>query len=119
MLSGMGKFVAYEVLHLKSGTNLSSYTQLFLGFLISGTIHSAGDYLNVGYLPTFALKFFLLQAVVIVLEDFFLWCTKYVRAHLPWWINRAFGYCWVVVWMCWSGPIWLDPMNEMGYKGAL
>lgn len=113
MISGIGKHFANKTLGFAPGTNLSSYTQLYIAFLISGLIHAGGDFMVVRYLPIFPLKFFLLQAVAITIEDFVIWCTRSIRPKLGW-LNKAIGFAWVVVWFTWSGPQWLDPMSANG-----
>lgn len=60
------------------------------------------------------MQFFMLQAIAITLEDFFIWFAKPLRAKLGW-FSRAVGFCYVIAWFTWSGPLFLDPMSVDGY----
>lgn len=63
------------------------------------------------------MKFFILQPIVITIEDIFLWATRSIRPKLGW-LNRAIGYVWVIGWGVWSFSIWLDSMSVHGYTVA-
>lgn len=113
-MTGIAKYIAHKAFQFTPGTNLSSYTQLYTVFLISGLIHAGGDYMVLRHLPASTLQTFLLQAVAITFEDFVIWYTEPIRPKFGL-LNRAIGYIWVVLWITWSGPIWVDPMSVRGY----
>lgn len=113
MLSAIGKHVANKTFGFTPGTNLSSYTQLYTAFFVSGLIHLGADYTVMRHLTIFSPRFFLLQAVAITLEDFIQWCTKSARSKIGW-TSKAVGYLWVIVWFTWSGPLWVDYMSKNG-----
>lgn len=116
MISGIGKKIANDLFKFTRGSNLSAYTQLYIGFLLSGLIHLSSDYMVRRRLTSSTVRFFMLQAVAITLEDLFLWYTKALRSNPGvGWLNRIVGYCWVIWWMTWSFPIFLDPMSVDGY----
>lgn len=96
---------------------MSSYTQLFIGFLLSATIHAVGDYMNIGRLPASTFKYFLLQGVAITVEDFVIWLAR--GKGIPTWAGKTIGYVWVIVWTCWVTTPWLDIMNSHGYRNGL
>ena len=112
------------------GTILSSYAQLYVVFYLSGIMHLGlfgGDYTFQRRVTEGTMKFFLIQAVAITFEDLVIRIAKRlplfrgtkptsgkdngfrVRA-----VVRVIGYCWVVLWLCFSLPIWLDELCAMG-----
>jgi Membrane bound O-acyl transferase family len=111
MLSIIGKHVAFTVCGFKPGTMASSYTQLFVAFLVSGLMHTGGDYMVFHRFTSFSSQFFLLQAIAISFEDFVLWSTKHWCARWDRRITRIIGYIWVLGWFCFAIPIWLDPLT--------
>lgn len=114
MITGIGKHIANRTFAFRPGSLPSSYTQLYTAFLLSGLIHAGGDYIILKHFPLFPIRFFLLQAVAITLEDFVIWLTKPIHASLGR-TSRFIGYVWVVSWLVWSGPLWLDEMAARGY----
>ena len=80
--------------------------QLFVGFMVSGLMHSAGDAM-VGIQHLWAsLPFFLAQPVAITLETAVIGIARqagYTRSNI--WI-RLVGYAWVFLWFSISVP-WL------------
>ena len=121
MLSGVGKFVANDIFKFPRGTNLSAYTQLYVGFLMSGIIHSLGDYLAERRVVLRSIKYFLLHATAITFEDIVIYIAK--RSLLVVGIKltpekldgtrigaivRVIGYCWVTLWLCFTVPLWQD-----------
>ena len=128
-VSGLGKLVANRILKIPRGTNASFYTQLYVAFFVSGLIHQAGDCLFEKRIVYRSLNFFLLQAVAITFEDFVIYIAK--RFLLRWGIKltpgkageswtemfvRVMGYCWVVVWFCFSWPMFHDGLSVIGYN---
>lgn len=116
MLSSIGKHVANKTFGFSRGTNLSAYTQLYIGFALSGLVHAGGDYMVARRLSLTkpSIRWFLLQAVGITLEDFFMWCTKSIRPNSRW-LNRAIGTIWVTLWFAWTTPAYTDNMSMGGY----
>lgn len=68
-LSSHGKFLAHRVLGFPPGSNPSAYVQLYTAFFLSGLIHYGADYAMLRHWGGGAMRFFLLQAVVITFED--------------------------------------------------
>jgi len=114
VITGLGKRLANKTLAFRPGSLPSAYTQLYTAFLLSGLVHVAGDYIILKHLPFFPIRFFLLQAAGITLEDFVIWLTKPIHAHLGW-TRKLIGFIWVISWFVWSGPLWLDEMGARGY----
>jgi Membrane bound O-acyl transferase family len=119
VFSGIGKHVAIRAFKLKPGTSLFSYTQVYISFFLSGLLHATGDYMIRGYLPLFSIQFFMLQALGISFEHFVIWLTTPIHSKLDVRVRKAIGYMWVVVWFCWTAPIWLDPMSAAGQHDRL
>jgi hypothetical protein len=112
MVSSHGKFFAHRVLHLKRGTNTSSYVQLYTAFFLSGIVHWLGDYMLLGHWGGYGLRFFMLQAVAIMCEDGVIaFASKVVGVNGR---GRLLGYFWVLMWFAYSAPAWMDPMVEGG-----
>ncbi|KAI0516996.1 toxin biosynthesis protein [Xylaria bambusicola] len=107
-------------LHISRGSNLSSYTKLYIAFSISGTFHALG----LLYLPrpsnidawrcSFTLfKFFILQSAAITLEDFIIWCgRRVIKGNLHGSV-RMIGYVWVFCFMWWSLQLVGDSVLEL------
>lgn len=128
MLSGLARLVANKFLKFPRGTNRSSYTQLYVAFLLSAVLHLAGEYMYEKRIVYRSFKFFLLQAVAITFEDFVVYLAK--RLLLRWgtklnpgnaeesWaeaVVRVVGYCWVTLWFCWVLPIYIDESSAVGH----
>jgi uncharacterized membrane protein len=131
MLTGLGRLVSNKFLKFPRGTNRSSYAQLYVAFLLSGTIHFAGDFISRKRLVYHSFKFFLLQAVVITFEDFVIYAGKRLllrggiklnpgRSNESWteYGVRVLGYCWVVLWFCLTLPAWRDKTSAISWDGA-
>ena len=128
MLGGLGRLVANRFFGFPSGTNLSSYTQVYVAFFLSGLLHSSGDFMIEKRMVSRSFKFFLLQAVAITFEDFVIYIAERLlrragielrrgKADDSWAgaIGRAIGYCWVTLWVCSTLPVWLDGLNAAGW----
>ncbi|KAJ3850029.1 membrane bound O-acyl transferase family-domain-containing protein [Lentinula lateritia] len=118
-VSAPGNFIAHRVLNLKKGTKLSAYTKLSIAFLVSGTIHQMGDYSleHRDFWAGGSLSFFLLQAVVIMVEDGIIDAGKRLGIRDGRYV-RVLGYLWTVVWFAVTLPIWLDPYFHGGMANA-
>jgi hypothetical protein len=107
------------MLHIKRGTNLSSYFQLWLAFFTSGCMHAASMMMlpapvNITWQERTLgmLQFFLWQAAAITFEDFVQWTlrgrwetSRRWRLLRPW-----IGYVWVTCSMWYSLPFAGDVM---------
>ena len=127
MFAGLGRLVANKFLRFPRGTILSSYTQLYVAFFLSGLLHFGGDFMIEKQMVYRSFKFFLLQAVAITFEDFVIYLAK---CFLRWkgiefkpgkpdesWTEagvRVIGYCWVTLWFCSTLPVWIDELNAIG-----
>ena len=107
------------MLNIERGTPLSSYTQLWLAFAISGTMHANSMRglprpLNITTTECTIgmLRFFLWQALAITVEDFIMWaCRRSLGGMGPRYLRRVIGYIWVVgsfwISMAWAGDVML------------
>ena len=131
MVAGHGRLVANKILKFPRGTNRSSYTQLYIAFFLSGVLHFGGDFIFEKRLVYRSFKFFLLQAVIITLEDFAIYVAKRLLRQVgvelkpgkpdeSWaeGVVRAVGYCWVTLCFCLTLPIWLDEASAAGIGGT-
>jgi hypothetical protein len=100
-----------DFLGISHGTNASSYTQLWFGFLLSGYFHSTSHMIlpsptniNVPERTYRIVAFFVIQAAAITLEDFvkWVWCKRlgFGEGNSKW--RNAVGYVWVVGLLWWS-----------------
>ena len=133
MVAGLGRLVANKFLKFPPGTNQSSYTQLYIAFFLSATIHFAGDFLSHKRMVYHSFRFFLLQPVAITFEDLVMYIAKRSlpqkgikinpgRADESWAgaVVRVVGYCWVTLWFCLTLPAWRDNTSAIraGYPDA-
>ncbi|KAA1477250.1 hypothetical protein DENSPDRAFT_844450 [Dentipellis sp. KUC8613] len=115
-LSSPGRLIS-RTLGFKRGTTASSYTQLYIAFILSGIQHSGGDYMADPTLwrqsftanPLFyqSFTFFFSQAVAITGEDAVIWVGMKlgVRESRA---TRVLGYAWTFVWFSWSAANYAD-----------
>jgi hypothetical protein len=107
-------------LGIKQGTNLSSYTQLWAAFLLSGTMHAltmlilpAPSNITTEERTCGVMYFFIFQPMAIMIEDFMHWVwrgfggkTKGANS-----LKSIVGYCWVIccIWISlpWIGNVML------------
>jgi len=129
MFTGLGRLVANKILRFPRGSNRSSYTQLYIAFLLSGLIHFAGDFMFEGRLVYRSFRFFLLQAAAITFEDFIIYIAKRLlrqrgvdlkpgkddesRTEA---VVRVIGYCWVTLWFCLTLPGLQDEASAAGFN---
>ncbi|KAF9780806.1 hypothetical protein BJ322DRAFT_1081825 [Thelephora terrestris] len=127
MLSGPGKLVANKILRFPRGTNLSSYTQLYVAFFLSAVFHFGGEFMYERRMVYRSFKFFPLQAVAITLEDFIIFIAKHLLLKRGIKLNpgnpdeswaeavvRVVGYCWVTLWFCLTLPGYIDGASLAG-----
>ncbi|KAH8773842.1 membrane bound O-acyl transferase family-domain-containing protein [Diaporthe sp. PMI_573] len=100
-----------DLIGIRHGTNLSSYTQLWFSFLVSGYFHTMSHFLfppplNITVAerihPIFV--FFILQAAAVTFEDFvqWAWCKALGMGDGVHRWRRVVGYIWVAGWMWYS-----------------
>ncbi|KAF7293123.1 MBOAT-2 domain-containing protein [Mycena kentingensis (nom. inval.)] len=110
LLTAHGKFLAHKLLRLRRGSVASAYTQLYAAFLISGLMHYLPEYVALRHWGGGGMRFFVLQAVAITLEDVLgRYCG--VKGGRGW---RLLGYGWVWAWFALTAPPWLDPLLRAG-----
>ena len=100
------RFITHEILCLHKNNLISKYTELCLVFCISGLIHALTDiHANIPLDDSGSILFFILNAVAIMIEDFFvyIYSAKYGKSHQAW--HRVLGYMWVGMFMTWVVPI--------------
>ncbi|KAK7024729.1 MBOAT-2 domain-containing protein [Favolaschia claudopus] len=112
-VSTHGKFLAYNILHLKPGTNASSYVQLFTAFFLSTTIHYGAEIMAFRNFTGGAPAFFMLQPCIIMLEDFVLFLGRSAGIRQSKLLYRL-GYLWVLAWFTLTLPIWEEPLVKAG-----
>jgi hypothetical protein len=98
--------MARDVLGLRKGSFASKYLQLFVGFGISGLVHGVASMLvNREFDDDGALKCFLLQAAIIMVEDHVVGLAKAMgfRDGVFW---RLGGLLWMVGALGWSLEEW-------------
>ena len=131
MFVGLGRLIANRFLKFPRGTNLSSYTQLYFAFFLSGLLHSSGDFVFEKRMPSRSFKFFLLQAIAITFEDLVIYITKRLlrrggieikpgkaEESLVEVVVRVVGYCWVILWLCLTLPVWHDELSALGFNSS-
>ena len=131
MLGGLARLIANKFFKFPRGTKRSSYSQLYLVFLLSAIIHSFADLALVERNAFRPYKFFFLQVVAITFEDIVInYTTRLLRqrgielkpgkADESWTevIVRVIGYCWVLLWLCLTLPAWLDEPNAIGFRSG-
>jgi len=104
--------VVRDILKLKKGSWESRYAQLFIGFAVSGGMHALAAVYTSGR-ECGEMRFFLAQAVAIMVED------HVVEVGRRWglretWYWRAVGYVWTVGWFSYSLRDWIGRNVGMG-----
>ena len=113
-----------QILKIPRGTNLSSYTTLYLAFTMSGAFHALSQLQmpcptnitpaerTVGF-----FLFFVWQAAAITLEDLMQWCWRKagrgLRQDTGKLGRRLVGYVWITVSMWASMPLVADTFLRM------
>ncbi|KIM34696.1 hypothetical protein M413DRAFT_126297 [Hebeloma cylindrosporum] len=109
----------------------AKYTRIFklyAAFLVSGLMHYGGDALLLQNASTTgAIRFFLLQATAIMFETVVstLACRAgligpRLNSNLAYlMVLRLLGYLWVIVWMAFSLPMWIDPLYRYGFTDSI
>ncbi|KAF1984761.1 hypothetical protein K402DRAFT_335851 [Aulographum hederae CBS 113979] len=104
-------YLVKTLLQLRPGTFLSRYSQLFLGFAVSGFMHAMAAIYTAGY-ECGEMRFFLSQALAIMVEDHVIEFGKYLGLGTGKgrWERRIWavvGWVWTVAWFSWSLRDWI------------
>jgi Membrane bound O-acyl transferase family len=114
VLTSHTKFLTRQIFGFPPGSIASSYTQLYVAFLISGLIHIVSP-------DPRPMNFFLCQATAITIEDAIIALAK--RAGLKKsMFHRLLGYAWVYFCLLMTMAPWVDVLNVVGmgeYDGIL
>ncbi|KZT51238.1 hypothetical protein CALCODRAFT_403913, partial [Calocera cornea HHB12733] len=115
-LTSNSQFISRSLLGLKKGNPLLPYAELYLAFFLSGAVHWLGTWamLRQYTAPNLTVLFFVLQAVVITLEDFLIAFGKRLGIRDGWAV-RLLGYAWVVAWLVLLTPVRSEPLIKAGY----
>ncbi|QDS71874.1 hypothetical protein FKW77_010108 [Venturia effusa] len=92
-----GLFFARDLFNLKPGTFASRYVQLFAGFIAAGIPHYLGA-LSAGGFEMGEMRFFVYQAIVIMVEDHVIAFGRdvlHIKANRFW---KVVGFCWTIFW---------------------
>ncbi|KAL1670067.1 membrane bound O-acyl transferase family-domain-containing protein [Schizophyllum commune] len=110
-VASTGKAVV-NLLGIKRGTNASSYTQLYIGFLASGLTHVWGDR-QIDVTVGRSIPFFLLQAVAITFEDGIIAVgrTLGIKESTA---TRLVGRVWSAAWLLATLKLLVDPALSTG-----
>ncbi|EPS96327.1 hypothetical protein FOMPIDRAFT_1038192 [Fomitopsis schrenkii] len=107
-LTASGGKACCRALGLRPGTRASSYTQLYVGFAVSGFLHCGGDLLVSPSLFGASFPFFMSQAVAITFEDAVIGLVRKSGIKVPTPIARTVGYAWAITWLCVSAPLYVN-----------
>lgn len=98
---------------------LQRYFKVFVSFFLSALFHWAGEIVASGGIwSTGALEFFLLQGLMITIEDGVLYTCRCVGFRATRW-TKILGYVWVFLWFNWSLPYWIDIQYRNGTLGEV
>ncbi|KAF8990826.1 membrane bound O-acyl transferase family-domain-containing protein [Cyathus striatus] len=105
------KYFIDIVLRLPSNSVISTYTELFACFFLSGVYHALRDWLVQRNRSTalINIEFFILQAFGIMLEDFLVFLRKRIGIKK---VPTIVCYAWVVGWMTVTCPMWIETMVQ-------
>ncbi|KAF8990831.1 hypothetical protein BDQ17DRAFT_1371484, partial [Cyathus striatus] len=105
------KYFIDRVLRLPYNSVISTYTELFACFFLSGIYHALGDWLVQRNRSTALInvKYFVLQAFGIMLEDFLISLGKRIGIKK---VPTIVSYVWVVGWMTVTCPMWIETMVQ-------
>ncbi|KAI0926545.1 hypothetical protein AcW1_002493 [Taiwanofungus camphoratus] len=108
-VSAYGKCVC-RTLRLPSGSWVSSQTQLYIAFIVSGLMHCGGDLMARRDLFGSSFPFFIAQAAAITFEDVIISIARRIGVDegKSGSLARIVGYVWVFVWFSISAPWYID-----------
>jgi len=116
-VSSIGKSIA-RGMGFQPGTNMSSYTQLYVGFIVSGLLHVIGDVtVSMKYFGL-SFPFFLVQAIAITMEDAVIALAGRAGIDKTTYLTRTIGYAWVILWFSVSLAWYLDWQIAAGIQLA-
>ncbi|EMD37121.1 hypothetical protein CERSUDRAFT_115035 [Gelatoporia subvermispora B] len=97
-------------LHLKPRSLASSYTQLLVGFLASGVMHTFGGNAMVGrQFAGMSFSYYLAQVVGIIFEDSIIAIAKRIGFSRRTRTSHLIGYIWVwAIWFPLTAPMCID-----------
>ncbi|KAG2119423.1 membrane bound O-acyl transferase family-domain-containing protein [Suillus clintonianus] len=102
-------------LGFKSGTNGSSYTQLYTAFFVSGIAHLGGDAVINSSRIGVSFPFFIYQALGITFEDMVIATAR--RAGVKETKGaRMVGYIWVICWFIFTAMPWVTAVGVAGVE---
>ncbi|KAI9925064.1 hypothetical protein MW887_006472 [Aspergillus wentii] len=106
----------FSLLRLTRGTLAACYIRLFLVFFMSGLVHAFMDMgFTVPLEETGSLWFFVLQVPAIIAEIIFQkFCSKTGGK-----LRQILGYVWVLSFLAWATPVWIDPIIWRLYEGGI
>ncbi|KAG1744631.1 membrane bound O-acyl transferase family-domain-containing protein [Suillus paluster] len=115
-LSPFGQKMA-SFLGFQSGTNGSSYTQLYTAFFVSAIAHLGGDaILNTSRIGV-SSPFFVYQALAITFEDGVIAAARRAGVRETKW-TRVIGYVWVICWFVATATPWVTAVGVAGVEGG-
>ncbi|KZT69927.1 hypothetical protein DAEQUDRAFT_231740 [Daedalea quercina L-15889] len=117
LTASAGKAVC-RILALRPGSSASSYTQLYVGFAVSGLIHCGGDLMVDPIFFGSSFLFFMSQAVAITVEDAVIGAARMMQLRIPQRLAHIVGYAWVLFWMNLSCPWYIDWSLKAGIIDA-
>ncbi|KAK0463766.1 membrane bound O-acyl transferase family-domain-containing protein, partial [Desarmillaria tabescens] len=106
-LSPIGKVVV-QASGFEKGTWISSFTQLSVGFFVSGAMHSFGDAMVGRKHFGASFPFFIVQVVAIVAEDFVIDLTGRLGKRPSTKVSYIISFAWVFSWSVISFPLYID-----------
>ncbi|KAH9948646.1 membrane bound O-acyl transferase family-domain-containing protein [Amylocystis lapponica] len=112
-LSAVGKWSS-RVLGFRPGSWQSSYTQLYIAFMLSGFLHMGGDAMLGKGTYGESFWFFFAQALAITFEDAVIGAAKRAGVRFPVPVERALGYIWTFAWGCYSLNVYQNYMLRIG-----
>lgn len=118
--SSMAHCTTHVLVGLPRGTVTARYLRILVAFLCSGVMHLLCDRASgVSFSDSGAIRFFLTQAVGLILEDCIL--KWYERSpsymQLPVVLVRMMGFAWVAIFLVWSVPAYMYPMLWRANQG--
>ncbi len=117
LFAAFGILVARK-LSFNRGTKASSYTQLYVAFLLSGFIHSVADAMVGWHWAGTSVPFFLVQAVAITAEDIIIALCNRIGFRKRTFTTQALGYAWVFAWGVYSFSMYRDLAIRAGWGWA-
>lgn len=107
-----------QVTGFEKGTWLSSYTQLFVGFFVSGVMHSFGDAMVGRKHFGASFPFFIVQVAAIIAEDIVIDLTGRWGRRPSTKVSFIVGFAWVFTWSMISFPLYIDWAVKAGLGGC-